>query len=302
MLDWDDLKIALAIARHGSLNGAARALGTTQPTVSRRLEGLERGIGAKLFERAPSGLSPTPLCAALLESLDQMEEGAQAVERRIAARDTGLQGRITVTSLGWFGDDILAPLLARFGARHEPVSIDLINDPRRFNLSRRDADIALRIGSFDQEDLVERKVADVSYGLYASAGYLDRHGRPDFTRGCHGHLVTSLVQSPVEVVHIEWLEAIAPRAHATLRTNGIQSHIATAEAGEAMAVLPRVLADRRSALLRLEPPLPEPFQPVKLGVHSDMRDSPRIRALIDYLVLELRARSAELNPGPASPG
>jgi DNA-binding transcriptional LysR family regulator len=212
-LDWDDLKIALAIARRGSLNGAARALGTTQPTVSRRLDGLERRIGAKLFERAASGLSPTALCIALVESLNHMEEGALAVERRIAGRDTGLQGPITVTSLAWFGDDVLAPLLARFSARHKLVTIDLINDPRRFNLSRREADIA------------------------------------------------------------------------------------TAEAGEAIAVLPRVLADRRSLLLRLEPPLPEPSNTVKLGVHADMRDTPRIRALIDFLVAELKARSGELNPG-----
>jgi DNA-binding transcriptional LysR family regulator len=296
-VDWDDLKFVLAIARHGSLSSAARALDTTQPTVSRRLDGLERRIGVKLFERAVSGLTPTALCAAFIESLNQMEDGAQAVERRVAARDTGLQGRITVTSLAWFGDDVLAPLLARFGARHALVTIDLINDPRRFNLARREADIALRIGSFDQENLVERKVAEVSYGLYASVGYLDRHGRPDFANGCAGHLVSSLVDSPVDVVHIEWLKAIARGAHVVIRTNGIQSHIATAEAGEAMAVLPRVLADRRSALLRLVPPLREPSQPVKLGVHADMRRSPRVRALIDFLVLELKARSVELNPG-----
>lgn len=297
-MDWDDLKIVQAIARSGSLNAAAKWLGSTQPTVSRRLDGLERRIGAKLFERELSGLSPTPLCLALLESLDQMAEAAQMIERRIAARDTGLQGRITVTTLAWFGDDVLAPLLARFSRQHELVTIDLVNDPRLFNLSRRDADIALRIpGSFEQEDVVERKVAEVSYGLYASAAYLQRHGNPDFGNGCPGHNVTSFVESPVRVVHIEWLREIASHAHVVLSSNGIQSHIAAAEAGEAMAVLPRVLGDRRSALIRLQPPLPEPSQPVKLGVHSDMRDSPRIRALIDFLVDELRALAPQLNPG-----
>jgi len=104
-MDWDDLKFVLAIARHGSLSSAAKALDSTQPTVSRRLDGLEHRIGAKLFERAVTGLSPTALCAGLVESLTDMEEAAQAVERRVAARDTGLQGRITVTSLAWFGDD-----------------------------------------------------------------------------------------------------------------------------------------------------------------------------------------------------
>lgn len=297
-MDWDDLKITLTIARHGSLNAAARALGTTQPTVSRRLDGLEQRIGVKLFERAANGLSPTPLCASLVESLSQMEESARAVERRIAARDTGLQGRITVTSLAWFGDDVLAPLLARFCARHKGVIIDLINDPRRFNLSRGEADIAMRIGAFDQEDLVERKVCDVSYGLYASTEYLDRHGQPDFDKGCDGHLVVTLVDSSIKVVPMEWLKAIAPKARSILQTNGMQSHIACAEAGEAMAALPRALGDRRPGLVRFETPLSEPFQPVKLGVHADMRDAPRFRALIDFLVAELKAWSTELCPTP----
>lgn len=293
------MKVILAISRHGSLNAAARELGTTQPTISRRLDRFERRIDVRLFERTATGLSPTSLCTALVESLTLMEEGAQSVERRISARDTGLQGNIAVTSLAWFGDDVVAPLLARFAAHHKLVTIDLINDPRRFNLSRREADIALRIGSFDQQNLVERKVADVSYGLYASAHYLNRYGQPNFDKGCAGHIVTSLVKSPIEVVPIEWLKRIAPRARHALKTNGMQAHVATAEAGEAMAVLPRVLADRRTALSRLEPPLPEPYQPVKLGVHADMRHTPRIRTLIDFLVLELQARSAELHPGEA---
>jgi DNA-binding transcriptional LysR family regulator len=280
-VDWDDLRIAHAIARRGSLSAAARALGTTQPTVSRRLSALERRIGVKLFERGAAGLSPSKLCAVLIESLDQMEEQAQAVERRIAARDTGLQGAITVTSLAWFGDDVLAPLLARFCARHKLVTVDLINDPRRFNLFRREADVAVRIGMFDRDELVERKVADVSYGLYASLPYLHRHGRPDFAKQCAGHRVASLWESPEKVVHIEWLKAIASRADVVLRTNGIQSHVAAVGAGEAIAVLPRVMGDRRPEFVRIEPPLPEPFQPVKIGVHADMRDTPRIRSLID---------------------
>lgn len=300
-MDWDDLKMALAVTRHGSLNAAARALGTTQPTVSRRLHRLERRIGAKLFERTASGLAPTPLGAALVESLGRMEEGAQAVERRIAARDTGLQGAITVTSLGWFGDDVLAPLLARFAARHPRVTINLINDPRRFNLFRREADIALRVGKFEEEGLVQRTVAEVSYGLYASMAYLKSHGHPDFGAGCAGHRVTSLVPAN-RVVHIEWLEAIAPQARTVIRTNGIQSHIATAEAGEAMAVLPRVLADARPTLLRLEPPVPEPSQAVRLGLHADLRRTPRIRALIDFLVGELKAQAAALHPAGAVSG
>src|SRR3546814_19769693 len=109
-----------------------------------------------------------------------MEDGALTIERRIASRETGLQGPITLTSLDWLGDHVVAPIAGSFGALHPLVTIDLINDTRLFNLSRRDADIALRFGSFDQEDLVSRKVTDFTYGTYASQVYHSKWGRANF--------------------------------------------------------------------------------------------------------------------------
>lgn len=156
-MDWDDLRIAPAVAQHGSLSAAARALRTTQPTVSRRLDQLERRIGVRLFERGPNGLAPTPLCTALVEGLQRMEEGALAVERRIAARDTGPQGPIAVTSLNWLGDYVVAPIMAKFGQRHPLVSTEPVNDGRLFNLSRREADIALRFRAFVDFTVAELK-------------------------------------------------------------------------------------------------------------------------------------------------
>ncbi|WP_342240439.1 LysR family transcriptional regulator [Inquilinus sp. OTU3971] len=295
-MDWDDLKIAFAVARHGSLSAAARALRTTQPTVSRRLDALERRIGVKLFERSAGGLSPTPLCAALVDGLQRMEEGALTVERRIAARDTGLQGPISVTSLDWLGDHVIAPITARFGAQHPLVALELLNEPRLFNLSRREADIAFRFAPFEQEDLIERKVAEIGYGLYASPAYLDRHGGPDFETGCAGHAVVTMYDFASRAPQAAWLRAIAPRARVVLRTSGLISQMAAAETGMAMAVLPRLLGDARPGLRRLDTPLPAPLHAVRMGVHADLRDSPRIRAFIDFTVAELKIQAHELNP------
>lgn len=295
-MDWNDLKFALAVAQHGSLSAAGRALGTSQPTVSRRLDRFERRIGVKLFERDKDGMSPTSIGLEVIDGLRAMEEGALAVERRIASRETGLQGRITVTSLDWLGDHVVAPIAGRFGALNPLVTIDLINDTRLFNLSRRDADIAFRFGSFQQEDLVLRKVADVAYGLYASNKYLENRGRPDFVNGGAGHALVLLHDDAGRVCYREWLKQMMPKALVTLRTNGVQSHFAAVESGEAMAALPRVVADRRPGLMRLETPVPEPVQSVRMGVHSDMRETPRIRAFIDFAVAELTTRENELNP------
>lgn len=295
-MDWDDLRIALAVARHGSLSAAARALGTTQPTVSRRLDAFERRTGAKLFERGKNGLTPTPLCTALIEGMNRMEEGALTVERRLAARDTGLQGSITVTSLDWLGDHVIAPILAKFGGRHPRVNLALINDGRRYNLSRREADIAFRPGVFDQEDVVERKVAEVAYGLYASPAYLEQHGLPDFDAGCARQSLVMLHETPPRAPLTDWLRDIAPDARSVLRTNSIWSQLAAAEAGEAIAALPRVLVDKRLTLRRIETPRPGPVLAVRMGVHADMRKTPRMRAFMDFAVRELELRAAELNP------
>src|SRR3546814_14959299 len=108
-MDWDDLKFVLAVARHGSLSAAGRALRTTQPTVSRRPDNFERRIGVKLFERDKDGLSPTSQGAALIDGLRSMEDGALTIERRRASRETGLQGPLTLNSLDWPSDHVVAP-------------------------------------------------------------------------------------------------------------------------------------------------------------------------------------------------
>ncbi len=294
-MDWDDLKTVLALLRAGSLSAAARALGTTQPTVGRRLDALERRLGAQLFERGLQGLRP--LGEALADSLARMEEGALAVERRIAARDTGLQGAITVTSLDWLGEHVVAPIAAHFGALHPLVDLELLNEGRVFNLSRGDADVAFRFGPFEQENLVERKVADVAFGLYAAPAYLARHGMPDFDAGCAGHAVATLHRAGGLVPDVQWLHSLAPQARTVLRANGIGAQLAAAEAGQAMAVLPRVVADRRAALQRVDTPRPGPLRAVRLGVHADLRHTARVRAFIDFAVNALAARADELAPG-----
>lgn len=296
-MDWESLKIVLAVARSGSLSAAARALDTTQPTISRRLDSFERAIGVRLFERGNDGLLPTPLAQGLIHGLAQMEDGALAVERRIASRGTELEGPLLVTSLDWLGDHVIAPITAQFAARHPRVEVTLINDARTFNVARREADIAFRFESFQQENLISRRVAHVAYGLYAAPTYLDRHGIPDFDTGCREHAIVLLHDDAGEVCYRDWLKELASNAEVLMRSNGIQSHFAAVEAGEAIAVLPRVAADGRSTLCRIAPPCAEPVQSVRVGFHADMRDTPRLRAFIDFAVSELSRHAAALNPG-----
>lgn len=295
-IDWDDLKTVLAIARHGTLSAAARALGTSQPTVGRRLEALEQRLGAKLFDREAIGLRATALGHSLLEGLEQMDSGASAVQRQVAARDTGLSGEIRVTSLDWLGEEVVAPMLARFGTMHPGLEIELSNDTRVYNLARREADLALRFGAFTQENLIERRVADVAYALYASDDYLQRHGRPEPGDGFAGHALAYLDRAAGEVPHEQWLPPLAHSARTVLRCNGLRAHLAAVRTGAAMAVLPCLLGEREPSLQRVALAQAMPLRPVRLGFHSDLRDTPRIRALVDFMVAQFAELAGELNP------
>lgn len=294
-MDWEELHLVQLLARHGSLSATARVLGATQPTVSRRLDTLEQKAQQKLFERQPSGLAPTAACLSILSALEQMEANALAVERRLASQDDALAGTITVTSLDWLGDYLLAPILTKFAAAHPGVTIHLLNDGRRFNLSRRDADIAFRFGSFDQSDTIERKVADIRYGLFATQVYLDRFGHPN-AKGSSGHAIVELAEAPVRVSLSTWLKDLLPDARVMLRTNSIRSQLSAVETGAALATLPHFLAAGRDGLVPVDLGVSAPILSLKLGVHQETRNLLRVRKLMDFTVSEFAGLRPKLNP------
>ncbi len=244
MLEWDDLRMFLAIARHGSLTAAARALHVTQPTMGRRLEVLEERLGVRLFERLPSGAALTDFGSAILENAERMETEAAAAERRIAARDARLEGTIRVTTIEWFGQHALAPAIAVFTERHPKVTVELVTDERFFSLTKHEADIAVRFVRFEQQGLVQRKVGTVGFGLDASVDYLEHYGTPDFSNLGEGHAIVALPEDAGHLPEMRWLmEEIAPRARIALRSNSRDSLARAAEAGAGLAVLARCLGE-----------------------------------------------------------
>jgi DNA-binding transcriptional LysR family regulator len=297
MLEWDDFRVFLAIARHGSLTAAARALRVTQPTMGRRLEMLEERLGTKLFERTPTGPVLTDLGAAILDNAEQMEQAALAAERRIAGHDNGLHGAVRMTSLEWFGNHVLAPTLALFSARYPQIAVELVADARPYNLARREADIAIRFVRFEQNDVVQRKIADFAYGLYASISYLERYGVPDFSGKGADHAVVTMHEAAAHMPEARWLlEELAPKARIAFRSSSRDAQARAAEWGAGLVVLPRCVGDTMPSLRRLEPPSPVPSREVWLGYHEDMRQTPRIRVLVDFLADELRRRVPLLDP------
>ncbi|HEX2877108.1 MAG TPA: LysR family transcriptional regulator [Polyangiaceae bacterium] len=302
MLDWDDLRYFLAVSRAGSLSAAARVLGVTQPTVGRRISALQRQLGAKLFTPTAIGQELAPSGRRLLAHAERMEVEGVAAERAMTGRDAGLKGRVRLTSSEWMIGAVLGPLLRPFVVLHPELELELVADVSHLNLTRRDADLAIRPSRFQQPDVVQREVAVVAFGLYASDAYLAEQGMPDFARQAEGHRLIAMSETLTKIPDLHWLPALTAKARVVARTNGREPMARMAAAGIGMTCLPRFLGDATPQLRLLTTPSPGPERQLWLGCHRDVRAIPRVKATIEFLAEALARLRPALQPmGPLSP-
>jgi DNA-binding transcriptional LysR family regulator len=219
--EWDDLKHFLAFARAGSMQAAAKALGVNQSTVQRRIAELEECVGRRLVERHLGGYRLTPLGEEMRPAAEGVEAAVAAFERDLAARDKGVTGTIRLTC----GSGVAAclrrtPLIDAFHARHPGLQVELVITDRVLDLAKAEADLAIRVAIHDgdpkEEALVRRKIADVSWSVYASSGYLERYGRPDNPDDLKGHLVIGCDGPIANYPGARWQRSVAQ--HATIAT------------------------------------------------------------------------------------
>lgn len=293
-MDWDDVRTFLAIARARTLSGAARALGVRQSTMSRRLEALERRAGARLLQKTPAGYALTVLGEAVLAHAERMEAEAMAVERTVQGRDVALSGTVRVTTVEVLATHLLPSAIAAVQRRHPGIEVDVLPETRSLSLSRREADLAIRMARFEGNQLVCRRVGRLAHALYASPAYLAEHGSPVDRPG--GHAIITLLEDQAHFAEARWLEERVPEARVALRSNSRDVQLSAACSGLGVVCLSRYLADRRPELVRLDSAGPGPEREIWLGVHEDLRQMPRIRALIEALDAAFEAQRPLLEP------
>ena len=176
MLDWEDLRSFLAVARHGTLSGAAKVLGVQQSTIGRRLAAFEARAGVLLLQKTPRGYVLTAAGEAARAEAEKMEVAALAAERAITGRDARLEGEIRLTTVESLAAEMLVPILAGFARIYPGIFVKLIVGTRVLSLASREADLALRLARPSGGDLMIRKLGDLAFGFYASAEYVERHG------------------------------------------------------------------------------------------------------------------------------
>lgn len=281
-MEWSDLRVFLAVAREGTLGGAARKLGQTQPTMGRRLQALEHAVGHKLFQRTTAGFVLTDEGAAVLSHAERIEDEALAFERQLAGQERHLDGTLRITASDWFAEHVLTPVIAEFAREYPRITIELLTDTRFLSLSRREADLAFRIKPFDEPDIVSRKLLHMPYGVYAAAGY-----PPPRAGDGEGAALITMDSAFSGMPDVAWLQRMLPHARVAFRSNARAVQAQMCVQGSGIAVLPRPLGDAMAGLRHIELGEPPPPRETWLGYHRDMRRLARLRALLDLVVARL---------------
>jgi DNA-binding transcriptional LysR family regulator len=283
MLDWNDLRYVLAVARARGLAGAAETLAVDPSTVFRRLNAVEGRLGARLFERAAGGYRPTGAGERMVAAAERMEREAIEVDRDLTGRDTRLAGRLRVTSSETLAYRLLTRHLAGFRASHPGISLELIVDNRLLSLSRREADVALRPTRPDQDDLFGRKLADIAWTVYGARDYLKAHGRPRGPAGLVGHPLIGWDEAATRTRAAEWLDATAPADAVIYRSSSLINQLIATKAGIGLAVLPCYLGDPEPDLERAFAPVAELARELWIVTHGDLRNTARVRAFLEIV-------------------
>ena len=287
--DWGLYRTLLAVLDEGSLSGAARALGLTQPTVARHLDQLEAALGRRLFVRTQRGLSPTEAAEAIRPHARAMAAAGAALRRAASAERATVAGTVRISASEVVAIERLPPVLADLRARHPALAVELVVSNAVEDLLRRDADIAVRMVDPVQEALVARRIGSVEIGLHATPGYLARRGAPaTLAEVADFELIGYDRATPAIRAMLQRFPEL-PRERMALATDSDVAQLAAIRAGFGIGAC-QVGLDGNAGLVRL---LPEAFAlslPVWVVMHEDLRSSPRCRAAFDALAAGLSAQ------------
>ena len=271
---WDLYRTFLGVMREGSLSGAARALGLTQPTVGRHVDALELTMGYALFIRTQQGLSPTQEALALKPFAEALESNSAALLRAASSQGVGVGGTIRITASDVISVEVLPPVITALHAAYPELVIELMPSNRIEDLLQREADIAVRMQRPSQGVLIARRIGDVELGLYAHKRYLKRRGKPANIEELANH---ALIGFDKETAFIRSVKSQLPelrRELMALRTDSDLASLAMLRAGFGIGMCQVGLARRDSDLVRLFPGKISLRLDTWLAMHEDLRDNP----------------------------
>jgi DNA-binding transcriptional LysR family regulator len=287
--NWEWYRTFLSVYLTGSLSGAGRALGLTQPTVGRHIDSLEAALGQKLFTRSFDGYAPTETARALQPYAASIASTSAALLRVASSQGIGVRGTVRITASDVIGVEVLPALLADLRAAHPDLVIELVLSNAIDDLLRRDADIAVRMVQPTQNALIARQVGTIAIGLYAHRRYLDAHGVPDTIAALAGHALIGYDHQTAAVK--QWLERFPAfaRGNLALRCDSDLAHLGAIRAGVGIGWCQAGLAARDTGLVRILPNDCNLPLPTWIAMHEDLRASPRCAVTFAALVAGMTA-------------
>lgn len=290
-LIWDDARVFLAVARSGTLTGAADALGGGIATVSRRIERLEGALGVPLFARHQSGYRLTDDGEALLPKAEALEQAAETFGAQANAASAAA-GRVRLATAENLANPVIIPSLPPLRARHPRLVLEIVTDVATVNLHRRDADLALRMVKPQRGNVTLRRLGTLGFGLYGSPAYVNaRPGGPDAAAFDHDAFIGwSEAQSHLPAA--QWIERALRGRPPALATTTLSAQFSAVVAGLGLAVLPHFLG-RDAGLVQLPAELGVD-QTIWLVIHADLAASRRVRVVADHLAEVIQAQRHRL--------
>lgn len=272
-IDWDDLRYVLAVADSGSLNRAAGTLRVNRTTVLRRINAFERKHGVRLFERLPGGYTLTDAGNEILAAARGFENAIVSLERKLAGQDMRAEGLVRVTTTDTLLASVLQVPLATFKQEHPGIALDVTTSNAFANLSKRDADVAIRPAIDPPEFLIGRRISSVAFAVYSADG--------------RGDLVNERWIGPDDTLAgtsvARWMRGAMPSVRPGIRADSLVSMRELCAAGAGLAALPCYLGDSDVRLVRVRPPIAEMATALWVLTHPDLARTARVRLLMDHV-------------------
>lgn len=281
-MNWDDVRVFLAVARTGQLLSASRRLDMNHATVGRRLTALEEALGSRLVVRRPNGCELTSEGEAFLAAAERMESEMIAAQSALGRHDEAVSGTVRVGAPDGFGVSFLAPRLGALTARHRALKIQLVPVPRSFSLSRREADIAITVEQPSEGRLVSRKLTDYTLGLYASKAYLAENGTPETVEDLRQHRLIGYVDDLVFSPQLNFTGEIWRGWESAFEISSATGQTEAVRSGAGIGILHDYIARGDPSLL---PVLPQHVvsRAYWTVFHETARDLTRIRTVLDFI-------------------
>ena len=289
MIDWNDLPYFLAVAKSGTLMGASKELNVNHSTVFRRINAIEDKLGTRLFERLTEGYELTQIGHIVLQHARSAENSIHSLERAVVGKDYELLGEIRITAPHSIAEHVLVPCVAKFRIDHPRISVNIIVSSALYDLSRRDADIAVRSTNNPPDYLLGRKVTDLTWSAFASKAYLKKNGRPVDTEDLIEFDLIGVDESLLRIEAYKWMMHHYSIDNFSCSASDVKTISTLCDKGLGVAILPTNYFNQN--LVKLFDIEPEFKDGLWILTHPDLRQVARIKEFGKFLYQYMMAVS-----------